>query len=289
MPLSRISGNISFQGTSNRITGDMSNTTIANRVAFQTSTTNGSTTIMALPNGSGIASQLLVRTSNTATDDQFGQFVIVKDSELRIATSNTGNANAVSMTLQTSNIDRMRIAANGVITLNANSVVSLTSGQLQFPATQNASADPNTIDDYEEGTWTPSLTASGASGFTFLDQFGWYVKIGRSVSCFFRVNVNSLSSASGSGQVFVSGLPFTNTTGNGVQGVLSLIDATRWGSNFPTSGFVSSGGTQIALFRAIGTAVAGTDPTQIVASDLRTGSSFNGNTVQGSITYLAAS
>ena len=33
--------------------------------------------------------------------------------------------------------------------------VALESGQLQFPATQNPSADPNNLDDYEENTWTP--------------------------------------------------------------------------------------------------------------------------------------
>ena len=50
------SGNLTFTGTGNRITGDFSNATLANRVMFQTSTTNGNSVIGSIPNGtSGIA------------------------------------------------------------------------------------------------------------------------------------------------------------------------------------------------------------------------------------------
>jgi hypothetical protein len=57
-----------------------------------------------------------------------------------------------------------------------------TVGQLEFPATQNASSDANTLDDYEEGTWTPAIGASVASGtHTYTYQTGLYTKIGRAV------------------------------------------------------------------------------------------------------------
>src|ERR1035437_3947013 len=58
-------------------------------------------------------------------------------------------------------------------------------GQIKFPASQNASSDANTLDDYEEGTWTPN-DASGA-GLTFSTAFGTYTKIGRTVHAFFVV------------------------------------------------------------------------------------------------------
>lgn len=51
---------INFYGTGGRITGDMSNATIANRLAFQTSTVNGATSLQLMPNGSGISSALLL-------------------------------------------------------------------------------------------------------------------------------------------------------------------------------------------------------------------------------------
>ena len=45
IPSVSISGNATFTGTGNRILGDFSNATIANRVAFQTSTTNGNSNL----------------------------------------------------------------------------------------------------------------------------------------------------------------------------------------------------------------------------------------------------
>jgi hypothetical protein len=75
-------------------------------------------------------------------------------------------------------------------------------GQIKFPAAQNASSDVNTLDDYEEGTWTPSY--SGGT-FTYSTQNGQYTKVGNLVTVQCYINTNS---ASGSGQVNLTGLPF---------------------------------------------------------------------------------
>lgn len=58
-------------------------------------------------------------------------------------------------------------------------VVELPIGQLKFPATQNPSSDVNTLDDYEEGEWTPT-DASGA-GLSLTNSGSTYTKIGRLV------------------------------------------------------------------------------------------------------------
>ena len=65
----------------------------------------------------------------------------------------------------------------------ATGLVSLPQGQLAFPAAQNASSDAHTLDDYEEGTWTPALNFGGAAtGITYASTpVGRYTKIGRSV------------------------------------------------------------------------------------------------------------
>lgn len=63
--------------------------------------------------------------------------------------------------------------------------LTLTSGKIAFPATQNASADANTLDDYEEGPWTPT-----AVGFTVVGTptyAGRYTKIGNIVHWTIRV------------------------------------------------------------------------------------------------------
>jgi len=86
---------------------------------------------------------------------------------------------------------------------------------IQFPATQVASANANTLDDYEEGTWTMGVSFGGASvGVAYTVNTGSYVKIGRQVT----VNGYLLLTSKGSstGLVYLTGLPFTvgNTTGN---------------------------------------------------------------------------
>ena len=76
---------------------------------------------------------------------------------------------------------------------------------ITFPASQSASTDANTLDDYEEGTWTPSVVASGGGSPTQTNS-GAYTKIGRTVSLWCRIN---LSAHSGSGNMNISGLPFS--------------------------------------------------------------------------------
>jgi hypothetical protein len=75
-----------------------------------------------------------------------------------------------------STAERMRITAAGVLDLNQ--------GQIKFPATQVPSADANTLDDYEEGTWTMGIAFGGASvGVTYATaNAGKYTKIGRQVT-----------------------------------------------------------------------------------------------------------
>lgn len=58
--------------------------------------------------------------------------------------------------------------------------INLTGGQIKFPATQVASSDANTLDDYEEGTFTPTLTAVLNCSSLSLTS-AKYTKIGRLV------------------------------------------------------------------------------------------------------------
>jgi hypothetical protein len=96
-------------------------------------------------------------------------------------------------------------------TIGVGGATPSTSGAgITFPATQSASTDANTLDDYEEGTFTPSFTFSSGS-VTYSTQTGAYTKIGRLVNCTIAFGLSGTSSPSGS--VGISGLPFTNGTG----------------------------------------------------------------------------
>jgi len=79
-------------------------------------------------------------------------------------------------------------------------------GQVKFPATQSASTDANTLDDYEEGTWTPNVQNTSSSS-TFSTKTGRYTKIGRFVYCCFLCDGGNSGTAGGS--LVISGLPFT--------------------------------------------------------------------------------
>ena len=97
-----------------------------------------------------------------------------------------------------------RVAVSSTLSVGAATPSSSGSG-ITFPATQSASSDANTLDDYEEGTWTPAITGITSVGYT--QQYGNYVKIGKQVTAFVRLLVNA---GTGSGAaVTITGLPFT--------------------------------------------------------------------------------
>jgi hypothetical protein len=79
---------------------------------------------------------------------------------------------------------------------------------ISFPATQSASSDANTLDDYEEGTFTPTVQGVSSAGTaTYSNQLGAYTKIGNLV----YVNVYLIyTSGTGTGQLRVANLPFTS-------------------------------------------------------------------------------
>jgi hypothetical protein len=106
------------------------------------------------------------------------------------------------------------VAGTTVLDLPATSGTVVVSGTtptlngITFPATQVPSANANTLDDYEEGTWTPTLTfGTGSTGMTYTARSGWYTKIGNQVTVQFTIFLSAIGSSTGSANV--SGLPFT--------------------------------------------------------------------------------
>jgi hypothetical protein len=98
----------------------------------------------------------------------------------------------------------------GVPTANANGGILQLSSGITFPATAVAASDPNTLDDYEEGTWTPLISSNGAgvTTFTSTTASGSYIKVGRivTVSCIYTYSAKPATNDF----AFMSGLPFTS-------------------------------------------------------------------------------
>ncbi len=91
---------------------------------------------------------------------------------------------------------------------------TLSADGLKFPATQVASADGNTQDDYEEGSWTLTVadqTLDGTGeGQGYSVQVGRYTKIGDRVFFTGRVEVSDLGTLTSGDSIRVMGLPFTS-------------------------------------------------------------------------------
>jgi len=115
-----ITGNQTFVGTGNRITGDFSTLTVANRVAFQTSTVNGNTNLLVLPNGTSTTSTINVANNSDPTNSSVGQLLNISSTvSLRSAISGTGTY--LPITFFTSGSEVARIDTSGNVGIGTTS------------------------------------------------------------------------------------------------------------------------------------------------------------------------
>lgn len=84
---------------------------------------------------------------------------------------------------------------------------TLTLNGVTFPATQVPSADANTLDDYEEGTFTATLIGATTSPTTPITSTATYTKVGRIVTV--SINFNNVNTTGASGSLVITGLPFS--------------------------------------------------------------------------------
>ncbi len=122
------SANLTFTGTGNRITGDFSNGTPANRVMLQSSTVNGNTVVGFLPNGTSVTSTLNVYNNASPTNAAFGTFT-VNASRVSIAASVNGAGTAIPL----------HIASNGLISLTNDTLGNIIMGDTGALATNATS------------------------------------------------------------------------------------------------------------------------------------------------------
>lgn len=150
-------------------------------------------------------------------------------------------------------IDYMN-SSGQLVAPTATGLITALGGQIKFPATQNASSDANTLDDYEEGTWTPSVRIGGVTtGITYSVQVGAYVKVGGVCTVSGYVLLSSKGGLTGS--VVFTGLPFStrNLTNNypapsigaygGLTGITAYGVSMDLGPNATSASFLYGSGT----------------------------------------------
>jgi len=128
-----------------------------------------------------------------------------------------------------SGTEQVRFPSTGgiqsVTTISVGNATPSTSGAgITFPATQSVSSDANTLDDYEEGTWTPALAGEGGGSNTFTVKYGYYTKVGRLVTITFATSAIASPNAQ-TNSWNITGLPFQSANLTATQAVL-------WGGSF---------------------------------------------------------
>ena len=132
----------------------------------------------------------------------------------------------------------MTVKQEGAVVLKGGDTAANGTG-ITFPATQSASSNANTLDDYEEVTWTPTVRGSSTAGTTtYISQLGRATKIGRLVTVNFNVAISSMT---GTGALWIEGLPYQGSATSGNIGVgACLTDALDWPANMTSMTVVST-------------------------------------------------
>lgn len=116
-------------------------------------------------------------------------------------------------------------------------------GQVVFPSVQVPSSDPNVLDDYEEGTFTPAFAATGCT-FSYAVRTGRYVKVGKLVRFDLELELNTTGNTLTASALSITGLPFTS-------GASGAVFAVSWRNStsalYQVSAFLASGSASVTV------------------------------------------
>jgi hypothetical protein len=122
MPATTITtGNLNFSSTAQRITGDMTNATISNRLFFQTSTADSATRFGAIPSGTGTISAFSLLSKSDPNNASWLQLGITDGAAAQIAATLTGTGTYLPMTFFTGGSERVRIDTTGRVGIGTTS------------------------------------------------------------------------------------------------------------------------------------------------------------------------
>jgi hypothetical protein len=212
----------------------------------------------------GGAASLGINLDNTVGFTRDVQYYSVADT----ITDNTGHAFYVRSGSATDNL-ALRISNTGTLTLQGGST-SATGVGITFPATQSASSDANTLDDYEEGNWTPRLADASTGGTSnTTNSAGWYTKIGNQVTLWGRFDPLITTGMASGNQIWIRDLPFVvaNKMSVNVGSVASV--GMTYSGNQPTT-YLTDGTTAFRLFAS----ASGGNGTLLAVSAINSGNAW---------------
>jgi hypothetical protein len=111
-----ISGNETYTGSGGRILADFDNATVTNRRAFQTSTTNASTGIYALPNGTSTAASW--QATNAADPTNASKILIATNgsTDVQLVSGRNGSGTYLPLSFYTNNTQNAQLDTSGNLT-----------------------------------------------------------------------------------------------------------------------------------------------------------------------------
>jgi len=186
------------------LSGSTNNTvatvTGANALIGEATLTYDATTLSIIPTGT--QSNLRLQNSTTGSGGTDGFLIQATGNDVYI--NNYENAD---MYFRTNNTDRLKLHENGV--LSASAGVALGVG--------TANTASNVLDDYEEGTFTPTfVNQSGAEASNYTNNStGSYIKIGKMVYANVSWNMGTISTGPGSLYAGIGGFPFVSDVSAG--------------------------------------------------------------------------
>jgi hypothetical protein len=246
-------GVLSVTGTIPRITADMSNATQANRLMFQTTTANATSSVGVIPSGTGTSSRLNLFNSSDPDNAGYAQFNSSTAATI-INSLKLGTGTTLPIRLQIDGSTQAELSTTGNLTLFTGNLIIGTAGKgIDFSATSGAGTS-ELLADYEEGTWTPGISFGGASvGVTFTGTSGFYTKVGNVVTVSCYANMSSKGTSIGAARI--TALPFTcaNSTAAYAAPALLFTNITYLGQ---VSGYVNINDNTIDLFQTTELGVA---------------------------------
>jgi hypothetical protein len=177
-------------------------------------------------------------------------------------------------------VDAVKIDSAQNVTVSAGNLVIGTSGKgIDFAATPGTGTS-ELLNDYEEGTFSPTLTTDGTdfTSVTYFANFngGKYTKVGRLVTVQITLGTSAITVGPASGNLRIGNLPFTcaaHTTGTqDAFGNCALSQVQSFAVNQPNAGRVNANSTVINLYYRL---TANGTATQLPVSDAATGAASN--------------
>ena len=166
---------------------------------------------------------------------------------------------SIPLVLSTNATERMRIDSSGHLKMTGGGNIVMNNGSgIDFSASEGSGASSSVLDDYEEGTHAPTITASGAGSITLLASSSTlhYTKIGQLVHVSGLLRVDSVSSAAG--HIAIS-LPFALIAESNIEEDVPVglgFNSTSSGSNVNDFwGIITQGGSVIKIYYANAPAV----------------------------------